>query len=259
MFERRTNIQKPAGFPILMYHSLDPSGSVVSVHPETFEAQMKCLEGMGRRGVTLREAVRHYRNRGRWPESAVALTFDDGYENIHRYAMPVLAERGFSATVFLVTGHVGSRNDWAEPPSGLGIQPMLTWSQARDLAESGWDIGAHTRTHPDLRTLPTDSVEREIVESRTDIEEALGQRVESFAYPFGRSTDVAASIVAREFGAACTTELRCASAEDLHRLPRIEMFYIRDLGRLRRLVAGKLDGYLTLRRWGRFLRDALLT
>jgi peptidoglycan/xylan/chitin deacetylase (PgdA/CDA1 family) len=218
---------------------------------------MSCLEEMGIRGVSMAAAVEHRRLRGRWPRDAVALTFDDGYQNLHCHAMPVLAKRGFSATVFLVTGHVGKRNDWAEPPSGLGSQPMLTWSEARDLAESGWEIGAHTRTHPDLRKLPGELVRREIVDSRTDIEDALGRRADSFAYPFGRSTDVAVSVASQEFASACTTELRCASEEEPHRLPRIEMFYIRDRERLRRLVSGRLSSYLTIRRWGRTLRQAL--
>jgi peptidoglycan/xylan/chitin deacetylase (PgdA/CDA1 family) len=244
-----------ARMPILMYHSLDSTGSVISVTPKVFAEQMQCLADQGVRGIALRDAVAHQRAHGVWPAGCAVITFDDGYANFCDAALAPLACHGFTATVFVVSGHIGRSNDWAPPPPGLGAQSILSAQQLRDLTEAGIEIGAHTRSHPDLRLLSPGAAEAEIVASRVDLEGQLGQQVGSFAYPFGNLTPAAVEIVRREFQAACTTALRRAGDESPHTLPRVDMFYVRAPQMLERLVRGELDGYLTLRRWGRALRS----
>ncbi len=236
---------------ILAYHSLDTSGSVVSVRPQVFAEQMATLADLGHRGIALRDAVAQREANGSWPDNSVVITFDDGFANVHERALPVLVQHGFAATVFLVSAYVGRYNDWETPPAGLGRRAVVSWSQARELAAAGLELGGHTRTHPDLRTLRRDRVEQEIAAGKHEIEAQLDRPVESFAYPYGRVAADAASIVSREFRAACTTVLRRASDEVLHRLPRVDAYYIRSPRSLCRLIQGRLDGYLMVRRWGR--------
>jgi peptidoglycan/xylan/chitin deacetylase (PgdA/CDA1 family) len=243
---------------ILTYHSLDTSGSVVSVAPDAFADQISCLADLGFRGIALREAVAHRAATGSWPAQAVVVTFDDGYANFYDVAWPVLMRHGFTATLFLVTRHVGGVNDWAPPPSGLGARAMLSWQQAAELSASDVEIAAHTQTHPNLLQLSPAAVADEIVASRGDIETRLEQPVESFAYPFGRVSAAAEKIVQREFRAACTTVLRRARDDGLARLPRIDAYYLRSVDTLRRLLKGQLDGTLRLRRWGRWAREAIV-
>ena len=168
---------------ILTYHSVDDSGSVLSTHPETFERQMACLAELGIRGAPLSEVVSHAAEHGRWPERTLAITFDDGYENNLSTAAPILARHGFAATIYLITGHVGGEHDWEEPPPGLGRRTILDWDQVSELAEAGWEIGAHTRSHPNLQTLSPEEVEREIVGSKGDIQERLGRPVPTLPTP----------------------------------------------------------------------------
>jgi peptidoglycan/xylan/chitin deacetylase (PgdA/CDA1 family) len=242
---------------ILTYHSLDPSGSVVSVAPQAFADQMACLTDLGFQGVSLQEAVAYRDVNSAWPERAVVLTFDDGYANIHEVALPILVRYGHTATVFVVSGHIGGRNDWAPPPAGLGRHAMLSWQQVAELSTTGVEIAAHTQTHADLRWCSAAQAEREIVASCADIEEHLGLSAQSFAYPFGSVSSASVSIVRREFRVACTTVLKRVKSEPLHRLPRIDMYYIRSLHDLKRLVNGQLDRYLALRRWGRSVRSMM--
>ncbi len=244
----------PGAVSILTYHSLDTTGSVISVHPEIFADHMACLHTMGYRAACLRDVAQHFRDFTRWPDHTVAVTFDDGYENVHRYALPTLARHGFTATAFLVTGHIGGQNDWEAPPPKLGVQTVLNWQQVAELSQAGWEIGAHTHTHPDLRTLTAQQVEGEVVRCRGELEDRLGVTVDSFAYPYGYTSEDAALIVAREFEVACLTELRTATSEDFHSLPRIDAYYLRAPDRLKRLLNGRLDRYVTIRRWGRRLR-----
>ena len=170
---------------ILTYHSLDMSGSILSVAPQRFAEQMAHLAHLGFQGMSLRAAVAYRHAHGTWPERGVVLTFDDGYANCYEAALPVLRQHGFTATVFLVSGHIGGCNDWEPPLALLGTQPMLTWEQVAALAQAGLEIGAHTVTHRDLQRLTAAEVEGEISAARDDIAKRLGTPVESFAYPFG--------------------------------------------------------------------------
>jgi len=242
---------------ILTYHSIDDSGSVVSVAPQTFAGQMDCLAEAGFGGISLREAVAYRAANGNWPDKCFVLTFDDGFANFYQEAMPVMARHGFTATVFAISGHLDGRNDWGPPPHGLGWREMLSWKQVRELSALGIEIGAHTRTHPDLRTLSGQQLEEEVAGSCAEISDYTGQAVESFAYPFGYLNRSAEETVKRTVRSACTTELRRADGEALHLLPRVDMYYLQSQRQLQLLVAGKLDGYLSVRRWGRMVKQAL--
>jgi peptidoglycan/xylan/chitin deacetylase (PgdA/CDA1 family) len=244
--------------PILTYHSLDPSASVLSVTPRDFAEQMRCVADLGLRGISLREAIGYRETHGAWPERSVVLTFDDGYANTHAQGLPVLLRQGFTATVFVVSGHVEGRNDWAPAPELLGTQPMLSWQQVAELAAADIEIGAHTRTHADLTRLSPPRAEEEIVASRLDIERRLDAPVESFAYPFGNVSAASLAIVRREFRAACSTVLKRVRNDPAHTLPRIDMYYVRSREHLERLLTGRLDRYLTARRWARRARRVFM-
>jgi peptidoglycan/xylan/chitin deacetylase (PgdA/CDA1 family) len=246
-----------SALPILMYHSIDHSGSVVSVSPEEFAAHMDCLAAAGVRGISLNEAATHHEGGQGWPSRSVVLTFDDGYASLYEAALPILLQHGFCATVFLVSGHIGGANDWAPPPMGLGLQPLLTWEQVAEMSLRGIEIGAHTQTHPDLRRLSATEIEREMMASRADIEGRLNRSVSSFAYPFGALDRSAVQVASRHFRTACTSVLRRATDEPFHELPRVDMYYVRTPRALGRLMRGELDRYLMLRRWGRAARSLL--
>jgi peptidoglycan/xylan/chitin deacetylase (PgdA/CDA1 family) len=239
---------------MLTYHSLDTSGSILSVAPQQFAEQMAHLARLGFQGMSLRKAVAYRQEHGTWPARGVVLTFDDGYANCYEAALPVLRQHGFTATVFLVSGHMGGCNDWEPPLALLGTQSMLTWEQVAALAQAGLEIGAHTVTHRDLQRLTPAEVEGEIRAARDDIAQRLGTPVESFAYPFGSTSPLVCELVQQAFRIACTTILKRAEKEPLHQLPRVDMYYIRSLPILERLLTGRLDRYLAIRRWGRVAR-----
>lgn len=104
---------------------------------------------------------------------------------------------------------------------------MMNPDEWRILAASGIDIGAHTVTHPILRSVPLDEARREIAESRRTLESTLGRRVETFAYPNGRpGADFAAEHVrlVEEAGFSCAVSTawgRAEAASDRFQLPRV--------------------------------------
>jgi peptidoglycan/xylan/chitin deacetylase (PgdA/CDA1 family) len=88
----------------------------------------------------------------------------------------------------------------------------LTWDQLGQLADGGWEIGSHTRTHPRLTRLDDDALERELRDSRAACERGLGRPCRSLAYPFGDFDERVAAAAARTgYAAAAIEELRPAA------------------------------------------------
>ena len=125
-----------SGIPvILMYHSVTPHEEDpyrVTVSPARFEQQMRWLHGRGFRGASVREVL-DARASGRG-QGLVGLTFDDGYADFAEYALPVLKRYGFSATLYVIAGRMGTDNVW--DPQGPR-KPLLTAEQVRQVADAG--------------------------------------------------------------------------------------------------------------------------
>jgi peptidoglycan/xylan/chitin deacetylase (PgdA/CDA1 family) len=203
---------------ILMYHGVadvaeDPNQLCVT--PSRFAAQMAALQRLGLRGVaigTLVDAMRAGRQRG-----LVGITFDDGYVNVLEAALPELKCRGFTASVFIISGRLGGTNDWDDGPSW----PLLSASQVGELAAAGMEIGSHSTTHLRLAGLPASQLEAEVGGSRSSLGELVGAPVRGFAYPYG-SMDAAARRAVRDAGYdyACAVQTPMA-ALGIMALPRI--------------------------------------
>jgi len=216
---------------ILTYHSIDPSGSPISVAPEAFAAHARFLASGGVRVVPLAELAQPREDEG---GDALAITFDDGFANFASHAWPVLREHGLPATLFVVTDRAGGTNAWDGAP-GLAIPelPLLSWPDLARLAGEGLDLGAHGRTHASLRGLPRERLEAEVAGSRDRIREETGRTPAAFAYPFGDVDDAAAAAAKAAFACAVTTRLALlAPGEDRHLLPRIDAYYLRENDRL---------------------------
>jgi peptidoglycan/xylan/chitin deacetylase (PgdA/CDA1 family) len=80
----------------------------------------------------------------------------------------------------VTTGLIGKPNPWMAPESGAR---MMTVDELRALVAAGFEIGAHTVSHPDLSRLAFDECLREMRESRDELERTLGVEVRTFAYP----------------------------------------------------------------------------
>jgi len=156
--------------------------SLLQVSPARFRRHMELLLTAGFSFVTLAELAR--RAGGGAPEPGLAaVTFDDGLRNNHTTALPILTEYGIPATVYVTIGFIGGVSPWIGP---AGDGAMMQERELRELAGAGWELGAHTMTHPDLSALGYDACLREIEDSRVELERIAGVSVETFAYPFGR-------------------------------------------------------------------------
>ncbi|MEV1083315.1 polysaccharide deacetylase family protein [Streptomyces sp. NPDC050211] len=176
-----------ARVPILMYHAVaaEPSAATraLSVTPEAFAEQMAVIADLGLAPISTAELAERWRYGGPLPDRPVLVTFDDGYEGVHRHALPVLTKHSFAATVFVTTG-------WLRGPHHAGgeLGTMLDWDQVRDLAAAGVEIGGHSHTHPQLDQLPDDRLRRELILCKEIVQDELGSVPGSFAYPYGYSS-----------------------------------------------------------------------
>ncbi|MGE0816913.1 MAG: polysaccharide deacetylase family protein [Vicinamibacterales bacterium] len=242
---------------ILTYHSIDDSGSPISVAPAAFMRHVDWLAG-GTVSVEPLDALTAGADSTPDGRDRVAVTFDDAFANFGTIAWPRLESAALPATVFVVSGHVGRTNRWSGYPTpGIPELPLLPWDALGTLAEHGADIGAHSRTHASLATLSAPAMEDEVEGCRLDLAARLGRPPRSFAYPFGDVSPDAERAVSAAFALACTTEYRPIDARDsVHRLPRLDMFYFQrpgaldDWGRpafLRRIARRR--ALRALRRW----------
>lgn len=121
----------------------------------------------------------------------LAITFDDGYRDNFDHAAPVLEKLGLPATFFVVTQWMGTDVvPWWDREIGVR-HPWMTWDQVRSLHQRGFELGAHTRTHVDLGAITDREAHDEIVGARQELEHQLSDKVEFFAYPYGRRANLA--------------------------------------------------------------------
>ncbi len=156
---------------------------------ERFVAAIDGLLRSGWRFVTLGEAAASFADGCDVPRKSVALTFDDGFASVFELAYPALAERGIRATVFAPTAFIGAAFSGNARGGGGSAVPTMTAGQLRRLHECGWDVGAHTCTHPLMAALSDAEAQRELIDSRRELAEILGQPPDLFAFPYGQPGD----------------------------------------------------------------------
>ena len=205
---------------VLCYHAVSESfPSELSVGPERLEAQLRLLIERGYEGVTFAEAVENGAG-GR----KVAVTFDDAYLSVRDLAFPILSRLGLRGTVFAPTEYVGidgpmswpGIDDWVGGPHERELRPM-SWEDLRGLADAGWEVGSHTRTHPRLTEVDDDgALALELDGSRQACEDRLGRSCPSLAYPYGDVDDrVVAAARAAGYRQAATLPARWHQATRL--------------------------------------------
>lgn len=208
------------GSVVLAHHGVAPSVSSQDPHflrvaPDAFRTQAELLIEAGFEFVTVAEFAR-IAGGGEPPPGYAAISFDDGMEDNLSLALPILRELGVPATVYVTTGLIGKANPWLETPEPTR---MMTAAELETLVAAGWELGAHTVTHPDMSTLGYEDCLREMTESRDEIERLTSARVETFAYPFCRYGPEAAA-AARDAGFTAAVTCAGRGSWDPHEMKR---------------------------------------
>lgn len=194
--------------PILCYHRFSgagggpggagPGGSgytgKMTVSSASFAAQLDWLARNDYHVIRLSQLVAFLEGKQPLPRRSVVITIDDGYESLHRHALPLLRKYGFPATLFVYTDFIG-------------VGDALSWAQLKELDGSGLvDIQAHSKTHRNLLdrvTGESDAAYRQMLElearaPRELLERRLGKPVRHFAYPFGDANEAVLDVLTRQ-------------------------------------------------------------
>ena len=94
------------GISILCYHSIDDSGSRISLSPERFAAHMRLLHELGYRTIHISDVLTHLLHGIPLKRKVVAITFDDGFENLYSCAMPIMQRYGYEGYPVVENGRV---------------------------------------------------------------------------------------------------------------------------------------------------------
>jgi peptidoglycan/xylan/chitin deacetylase (PgdA/CDA1 family) len=141
---------------------------------ERFRAQMSILVERGYSVLTMDDLVAWLRRRRPIPSRTAGLTFDGGYRSQLDNAVPTLETMRLSATFF---------------PLSAGLDDAeISGRDLAALAARGHTIGCHSHTHPDLTTLSSDDLAREVAGSKQVLEDAVGRPVTAFCYPAASGT-----------------------------------------------------------------------
>ena len=193
--------------PVLLYHGITKEPDRFSMEPKAFKEHMFALKRAGYDTITLEDFLLWMEGKKLLRDKSILITFDDGRADSYYGADPIFSALGFNAVMFAAT-----------EPSLFSDASVYGYYLHRELLKkmlnSGrWEIGSHARQEfgglvPIHETgvegyflsnkmwlsgenrLETDEeylerINRELVQSKIDLEESLGTSIVSFAYPFG--------------------------------------------------------------------------
>jgi peptidoglycan/xylan/chitin deacetylase (PgdA/CDA1 family) len=245
--------RKADGMRFLFYHRVADERDELAVRVDRFRRQMDALASAGYEAVGIPEALRRL-HAGEAVDRCVSLSFDDGFRDVAENGAPILAEHGFSATVFVATEVTSGR---ASFPWYAQQPPLLDWEEIRRLDGEGvLGFEAHTLTHPKLTALDEEEARTEIVASKQALEQELGRPVTAFCYPAGVFGDRERALAA---AAGFTSAVSCdpginTATSDVFALHRIQIDHRDGLLEFRAKLGGGFDTPLPLRAIYRRLR-----
>ena len=181
--------------PILLYHHIQKVDLVpvpvvaedTYVSPDSFRAEMQALKDWGYTPIPISLLVKAINYGAPLPQRPVVISFDDGDISIYNTAFPIMKEFGFVGVNYIV----GNR---------LAADGFINTAELKETIAAGWEVGSHSMTHTDLTLSP--NLDWEINQSKADLEQALGVKVTTFAFPFGSYSDHIINKVSENYNAA---------------------------------------------------------
>lgn len=192
--------------PILLYHYVQKGPNSLYVSLLNFEEQMAYLSAKGFQTISLNDLFE------KPSAKKFVITFDDGYKDVFENAYPILKRLGFKATVFVIVNEVGK-------------QGYLDWEEIKILEKEGWSFGSHTLTHRNLLSLKKEGAEKEILESKEELEVKLKNPVNFFCYPVGKYSQEIIEMVSEAGykGAVTTLSGLDNTISEIYQLKRIRV------------------------------------
>jgi peptidoglycan/xylan/chitin deacetylase (PgdA/CDA1 family) len=203
---------------VLLYHSISNSKDFFAVSPEVFEKQMKYIQKR-QSLVSLRDVLNYVQGLP-FKRDSVAITFDDGYQDFVKIALPILKRLSIPATVFVL-----GKDEEVDRFELGNTEQLLTVRDVEQLKNPLITIGSHGVSHRKLTRLPSFEVVQEVHNSKSHIKEMYGIDPVYFAYPKGSWSDEVAVIVENAGYKAAFSVIETAAMKNspLYAVPRIQI------------------------------------
>jgi peptidoglycan/xylan/chitin deacetylase (PgdA/CDA1 family) len=160
--------------PVLYYHEVVPKGqgyTYQKIEEDEFEQQLKYLKDHGYTTISFKEADTNISK----IKKPIIITFDDGFRTVYRYAYPLLQKYAMKATLFLAPKYIDENNDY-----------YLSWDMVREMStKGGIEIGSHTYTHIDMRSLDKENLLEEFRQADSSIKRETGIKSKVICFPYG--------------------------------------------------------------------------
>lgn len=187
--------------PVLMYHHVLKSSSSqgkYTVSPDELKSDIEYMQSKGYEAVFISELIDYVYNGAELPEKPVLITFDDGYETMLAYVLPILREQNAKAVMSVVGAYADfySKSDLTKNLS----YSNLNWDEVSALSESGlveiqnhsYDMHEQKGERHGCKMAAGESVEQyvqamqdDIMLNQEKIKSATGKYPECFTYPYG--------------------------------------------------------------------------
>ena len=186
----------PNWLPVLMYHKIPDvppaTKHQIFVTKDNFARHLAFFRRQQFTPITFHDYQDFASGRrplSEFPRKPLILTFDDGYLDNYTNLLPLMQQYGYRGVLYLLGDFDLRHNAWdlAADPTEPRAE-LMSAAQKQTFADAGWEIGAHTLTHPHLSQLSAAAVAHELAASRAALEARLGVPVQSFAYPYGDLT-----------------------------------------------------------------------
>ncbi len=189
---------------VLYYHRIaDDRANPWTTSTRTFRRQIQWLSERFHL-ISLDETQQRIRH-GFNSETCVSITFDDGYADNCREAIPLLVKERIPCTYFVTLHNVRTQEPFSHDlVMGNRFLPN-SLEQLRAMAAAGIEIGSHAYTHIDLGAISDPRLlGYEVVNAGEELQAAIGRRVRYFAFPYGQPAHLppAAFELARQAGYA---------------------------------------------------------
>ena len=170
------------GLPILMYHKVLPGkNDGLTVSPDKLKRHFQYLQKKRYTPISFKELELYQSGKGKLPKKPIIITFDDGYQNNYDFALPLLNEFNFKATIFLPVYYIGKVNEWDKEQ-----EPIMSYDTIKKCIDTGLiEFGLHSYKHQSYKELTVDEMKLDLQQCMTDLDKNNINYVKVLAYPYG--------------------------------------------------------------------------
>lgn len=184
--------------PIVMYHEIKTfNNNRLAITPDEFASDLGYLQAEGYTPVTMTDVIRFVNNGAALPAKPIVLTFDDGYLNNYKYALPLLEKYHMKAVLSVIAKNA---DDFTRVPDNHLDYAHCTWAQLKEMADSGCiELQNHTynlhsitgrrygcsRSPGESLTHYTQVLDSDLSLCQSEIFRNTGVLPNTFTYPYG--------------------------------------------------------------------------